>query len=498
MQILSIGDEITNGVYPEIVDHTRVLATLQVRPTFVNDVDTSTIEGREYLDSLIYTKYEGSGLSILPSCECGEMVGRAKQGQICPNCNTVVVPSTERPIESNLWIRAPEGVKALINPQMWIVMSNAFTLNGCNLLEWLINPGGANNTQNNAKLEIFKGYRFKHGINSLYDNFDDVILALLDRSIFNGSAKRRQEMRMFIDMNRDRVFTQYLPIPNKLMFITEKAVTTTYADKRMASALDAVHTIEALYSGDEAPSKRKCELAAARCVTQLAEYYTLQYKDIIGGKFGWARKHLFGTRQAYSFRGVISSLSERHQYDELHTPWGLSVGVFRVHLTNKLLRRGWTSNEIAKHLYEHTTRYDPLLDELFQEIIREHPRGRGFPTFLLRNPTLDRLSGQRFYITKVKTDVNVKTVSLSLLVISHMNADFDGDALGGMLILDEKTLRGADRLAAHTGVLDLQKARTISGKLALPGPTVATYANWVHEVPDNEDAELFKQLLADS
>lgn len=74
----------------------------------------------------------------------------------------------------------------------------------------------------------------------------------------------------------------------------------------------------------------------------------------------------------------------------------------------------------------------------------------------------------------------------------------DGDALGGMLILDEKTLQGADRLAAHTGVLDLQKARTISGKLALPGPTVSTYANWLHELPENEDADAFKQLLVDS
>lgn len=489
---------VVNGIYPEIVDHMRVLATLKGQPVFVNDIDTSTLEGREYLESLIYTKYDGGGLSILPSCELGCTTGVPKQGQTCPTCGTLVVPPTERPIESNLWIRAPEGVHALVNPQMWIILSNAFTVNSCNLLEWLVNPAGANATANNAKLEIFKGYRFPHGINSLYENFDDIINALLDRSIFNGSAKRRIELRMFIDQNRDRIFTKYLPIPNKLMFITEKAVTTTYADKRMASALDAVHTIEALYSGAEAPSKRKCELAAARAVIYLAEYYTLQYKDIIGGKFGWARKHLFGTRQAYSFRAVISSRSDEHDYDELHIPWGLSVALFRVHLTNKLLRRGYTAKSIAKHLYEHTTQYCPLLDELFQEIIRDHPRGRGFPTFLLRNPTLDRLSGQRFYITKVKPDVSDKTVSLSLLVISHMNADFDGDALGGMLILDEKTLVAADRLAAHTGVLDLQQSRTISGKLALPGPTVATYANWIHEIPENEDADAFKQLLVDS
>lgn len=494
------GPIVVNGIYPEIVDHERVAATLKNPPIFVNDIDTSTLAGREYMDSLIYTKYDGGGLSILPSCECGnpEYTGTAKQGLICPECNTVVVPSTERPIESNVWIRAPEGVHALINPQMWIILGNAFTLNGCNLLEWLINPAGAKNTNNNAKLEILKQYKFPHGINSLFENFDDIMSALLDRSIVNGSTRRRAELKQFIDLNRDRIFTKILPIPNKLMFITEKAVTTTYADQRMASALDAVHTIEELYSTTTTPSLRKRELASARCVIQLAQYYHAQYKDIIGGKYGWARKHLFGTRQAYSFRAVISSLSARHRYDELHLPWGLSIALFRVHLTNKLLRRGLTSNEIAKFLYEHTSRYHPLLDELFKEIIAGHPRGLGFPTFFLRNPTLDRLSGQRFYITQVKPDVNVKTVSLSLLVISHMNADFDGDALGGMLILDDETLVSADRLAAHTGVLDLEKARTISGKISLPGPVVATYANWMHEIPENEDAEAFKQLLIDS
>lgn len=409
-----------HGVYPVIIDHTHVLANLKTPPVFVNDIDTSTQEGLAYLDSLVYTKYNGGSLSILPSCECGESTGTRFLGKTCNNCNTVVIPATERPIESNVWIRAPQGVKALVNPQMWIILSNAFTLNGCNLLEWLINPSYKNNIQNNAKLEIFKSYNFPRGINSLYDNFDSIITALLDRSIFNGAASKRIDLKMFIEQNRDRIFTEYLPIPNKIMFITEKAVTATYADKRMANALDAVHTIAALSTGLETPSIRKNEGAAARAVIQLAEYYSTQYREIIGGKYGWLRKHLFGTRQAYSFRAVISSLSDRHDYDELHMPWGLSVALFRMHLTNKLLRRGMTPNECAKFLYENTSRYHPMLDELFKEIISESP-GKGFPTFLLRNPTLDRLSGQKFFISRIKSDVNVKTVSLSLLVISHMN-----------------------------------------------------------------------------
>lgn len=484
------------GVYPEIANHEATLARLRGTPIFINDIDTSTAEGQDKLDSLLYTKYDGGSISILPSCECGETTTVSKLNTYCPNCSTIVVPPSERPIESNLWIRAPDGVKALINPQMLIILSKAFTINGCNFLEWLLNPTYKNGTHNNLKLELFKAYNFPRGLNAFYDNFDDIVTALLDRSIFNGNNAKRLEVKLFIEQNRDRVFTRYIPIPNRILFITEKAITATYADKHMASALDAVRTISDLNQHMEPPSIRRREYAAAKACLQLASYYVMQYKKIIGGKYGFLRKHLFGTRQAYSFRAVISSLHEAHRMDELHIPWGVAVGVFRKHLESKLLRRGYTPNEAVKLLFDHTLTYHPLLDTLFKEIIGDHPSGKGFPCYFLRNPTLDRLSGQLFHITLVKPDPNIKTVSLSLNVIAPMNADFDGDALGGLLILDKKMYERFERTSQHTGVLDLQKARTLSGKITLPKPVLAIYASWMHEPPaDVEEAKLFKKLL---
>ncbi len=77
-----------------------------------------------------------------------------------------------------------------------------------------------------------------------------------------------------------------------------------------------------------------------------------------------------------------------------------------------------------------------------------------------------------------------------------VTADFDGDALGGLLILDKKMYERFERTSQHTGVLDLQKARTLSGKITLPKPVLAIYASWMHEPPaDVEEAKLFKKLL---
>ena len=45
-------------------------------------------------------------------------------------------------------------------------------------------------------------------------------------------------------------------------------------------------------------------------------------------------------------------------------------------------------------------------------------------------PTLTRLSAQRLYVTRIKSeDPRINTVSLSVLVLPGMNADYDGRAL---------------------------------------------------------------------
>lgn len=493
-----VAIETREGVRPIIVNHLDVLVRLKTVPIYVNDIDTSTPEGQAYLDSIIYTKYEGGSISIMPTCECGETHGGPKRNTVCPSCGTLVVPPTERPIEPTVWIRAPDGVKALINPQMWTMMSQAFTVNDCNLLEWLINPGYKNNINDNPKLDVLRSHNFPRGINAFHDNFDDIIEVLLGRSIFSGGVQKRLDLKSFIAQNRDKIFTPVLPIPNKLLFITEKTSVITYADKQMFSALDAVRTIAELSQDVVPASQRKNELAAARAVVQLAKYYRQQFTSVLGGKPGWFRKHVFGSRQAYSFRAVISSRSNVHNYDALKLPWGVSVSVFKMMLINKLLKRGYTGNKAEELLYSHTLTYHPLIDTLLKEILAEHPEGKGYPVMFYRPPTLDRLSCQLFYVDEIETNPEIKTIAISLNAIAAPNADFDGDALIGMLVLDKHFLKAAKRHAQPTGVLDLQKARTISGKISLPKPTVAMYANWIHEVPEGEDAEEFIRLLAES
>jgi len=202
-------------------------------------------------------------------------------------------------------------------------------------------------------------------------------------------------------------------------------------------------------------------------------------KDSVGGKEGLSRSHLFAGRLHHTFRGVIVSLTDNHDYDELHIPWSIAVMVLKVHILNKLFRRGYTPKQAFSFINEHIVVYNPLMDEIFQELIAESPYG-GIPCTFGRNPTLVRGSIQLFRITKVKTDPEINAISLSVLAIKNPNADFDGDALNGILILDDAMYQKLRKLAPHYSALDTRKPRTISRGLDFYSPFVSTLDRFVY------------------
>lgn len=437
-----------NGVYLEFVNYEEMLANLSVPPMFVNDIDVRTVKAKEYLNNLIRTEYDGDSVNVLPSCGCGELTGQhlATLKVRCSNCNTLVVSVLERPIESNLWIRVPKGVKALINPTFWIILDNTFKKSGFSVLRWLCDPYYRVPTSQLAYAAQLEGYGLERGLNNFHDHFDAYVAVLFENKCYTGGPEKRDSIQQLIREFRDLIFTKYLPIPNKIAFITERTSVGTYADFNMVDAIDAANTIVSLGESYQTPRLKKAESRATVCISQLAVYYNNLYRNILGGKKGWFRKHIFGTRANYSYRSVIGSITGWHLYDELHIPWTLAVSVLQLHITNKLLARGWDPNSIEEFISSKALEYDPLLDSIFEELIAESPHVvgtynpigvdpkdyreiRGIPSLFHRNPTLHRLSMQCFFITKVKKDPSINTVSISTHCVIGMNADFDGKAL---------------------------------------------------------------------
>ena len=74
---------------------------------------------------------------MVPSCECGHLVGGHLRGKTCSKCNSEVLAHTEVPIESNLWIKVPDGVVAFMSPTLFSKLSQTFETNKVDVIRWI-------------------------------------------------------------------------------------------------------------------------------------------------------------------------------------------------------------------------------------------------------------------------------------------------------------------------------------------------------------------------
>lgn len=398
-------------------------------PIVINDFSEATEEDKNNFNRLIYTKYTTDLLSNLPSCECGEVVGEYNVGVVCQNCHTPVQSPFEQDLEPLVWMRAPEGILALINPVVWTMLSEKFTRGNFEIIRWICDTTYKPPLRTPAVMNTVFELGIQRGYNNFVEHFDQILDALFRIPEFrhDSSGGTEDPLRLLLHTQRNCVFSRYLPLPNRSLLVIEETNVGTYRDPVVDGAVDAIRTMVSIDSPLSSYSVRVKENRTIKTIAQLAGFYDEIARMTLAKKEGIFRKHVFGTRSHFSFRGVISSLTDQHYYAEIHIPWGIGVSLFSIHITSKLLRRGFTPNTAKAFLYEHAQKYHPLLDELFKELIDEVPAPYvGIPVVFQRNPSLERGSAQAMYITKVKTDVNIPTISLSILSVVGFNADFDG------------------------------------------------------------------------
>lgn len=373
------------GIGYRIIDMNDRFASLSKPPIIINEMDVVSKEGKKKLNDLLYSQYEGDVLDVPPSCDCGETHGEDKVGVTCTNCDTEVFPHTEKPLESNVWLKTPDGVRAFVSPIVWNILSNHMTANGINMAKWLcmssFRPTDKEHHVVQSLTSILKELDAPRGINTFHDHFDAIIEKLAVRKLL----KDPQQFYAFITKHRDRIFTNYLPIPSRLCFVTEKNGSAIYTNTALKPAIDAIRTITSLYNSPRPPSQILLENRSATAVTQLASLYPTVAGRDLAPKEGWYRRHIYGTRSHFSFRAVISSISGVHRYDDAHLPWGLAITVFKLHIVSKLLRRGYTPNEAYREIYESIGCYNPHIHEILDELIAETPNGRGIPCIIQRN-----------------------------------------------------------------------------------------------------------------
>ena len=366
------------GIHAEMVNFDEEFAGLDIEAVVVNDFNTSIPEEKEALDRHLYTHYQGTDtIEESASCDCGSTTRVYNIGVRCTLCGTKVQSTTDRPVESMLWIRAPQGVLGLFSPEAWMVLEPAMRTKEFSFLEYLTNTDYRFDLEKIAskdtvrKINKLLANKIPRGWNNWVRHFDTTVEFLFNASIIDSTKVNKKELWAYIQENKHTFFPKHLPIPSRICFVVESTTSGVYIDNPLGSAMDAVLTIASIKSTPVKPTAAMVQNRVAKTIRELTRFYSEYTRTRLAKKPGMFRRHVFGSRLHFSGRAVITSISDPHLGHELHIPWGMATQLFKYHLINKLLKRGYDANEALAFVYSCVLQYHPVMDELFKELISE-------------------------------------------------------------------------------------------------------------------------------
>lgn len=368
------------GIVASFPDYDEEFAKLPFDPQIANDFDISIPEQKELLDQHLITHYDHTDtIEFGASCHCQRHTRVDEIGVLCSVCNTHVESTTNQAIKSALWLRAPESVGRLMHPQMYLILAPKLRTGHVDFMEYLINtkyrfdlekPMGK---ETRRRVERFLQYNPRRGFKAFIEDFDRHIEFFKEERMFGGTVREREEVLQFIETYRPYFFPKYLMVPNRVCFVMESTNSGRYVDNPLNAAKDAVLTMASASSSVIPLRQKEVENRVASSIKSLSNYYFSFMKDRMASKKGILRKHVFGSRLHYTARAVITSISDPHDYDELHMPWGLGIQLFKYHIINKLLRQGMTSTQALDFVYRSVLSYSPRMDAILNELLEEAP-----------------------------------------------------------------------------------------------------------------------------
>ena len=407
-------------VFQVLEDHDQEFRNLPEAPVIINDLKYIFEKDKNAVQELIYTKFTSDMFSLLPSCDCGERKGVYSVGVICPKCNTKVKSAVLSDIQPLLWFRKPNGVSKLINGMVLTMLRKRFIKSGYDIIQWIMDTTYRSTSPQPAIVAKIVAMGVNRGYNNFVENFDDIMNKLFSLREFKSKTKNDYLYELLLS-SRNVLFSDYIPLPNRTMFIVDKTDLGIYVDPNIMKAIDAIEMLISIDKDYHDQNSRVKENRTAKALVKLGDFYEKYERTAVAGHNGVFRKHVFGSRTNFSFRAVISSITDAHSYDEIHVPWGIGLAAFKYHLTNKLQKMGMDINSSEGLINGNIGKYHPLLDRLLEELIEEAP-DKALTVIFQRNPSLLPASAQRVRITKFKKDPLDLTIGLSILIVRGYNA----------------------------------------------------------------------------
>lgn len=453
-------------------------------PIILNEIDFTSTDYVAKLQSALFSK--NIDADFIPTCSCGALRGTFYLGQSCSICKSLVECATYTVgghRDHKAWISIHSQIKGVLHPIIYKMIVNMArpkeagdTTDAINFIDMIVNPS----------LDLHPdlvGFIDGRGWNYFYDNFDRIMDYFLYTYKKTANKQYSQQLKVVLDLYRDRLFCNYLPALSSTLHPIMNAATGNgrrYVDKGSQYILDAINTLSYI---EYSPVRLR---SIDKSVHSAYKSYLLYQDDIairrLGIKPSLPRKHLFGSRLFNTFRSVIVPICGVHAYDELHIPWCIMISTLKLHILSYLTKHpfNYTIGDAISIYDRSMMKFNPVIYDIIMNMIRGSRYPKGIPVLFNRNPSLQRGSVQLLF-GKMKTNVHDNTIGISPLVLSDPNADFDGDAMNGLMPLEADASDKFMKLHPSQRIMSLD-APEVGTNITLPKQLFVTFNTFLDQV----------------
>lgn len=370
--------------------------------------------------SILYgTSYEDETAFIERyRCKCGMFKGKLFEGETCPNCHTKV-EFKDFDIEFTGWISL--GDNYIINPYYY---NRLYDCLGQGIISEIINRRTVVDVDGNMSIDNPSG---KDGNKKDKPKHPFIGIGLIDfrlrfEEIINYFKTKRKKKSNELDKilnESSSVFCSHIPVYST-MLRPQSNTSDTYYFNPIDKQINPIFSLSEKIKVAEEIDKH---LILARIQQRVNALWEENFNQL-NGKEGLIRGQLLGGSLNYTARNVIVP-DPTLRDDEVALSYHTFLELFKFKIIYYLMKMDDTSLSKAYYEWKEAYKFNQRVYEIMQFIVKREKA----KILMNRNPTLNYYSMLLMNVRNVKKDIEDFTLSVPLSVLPGLNADFDGDIL---------------------------------------------------------------------
>lgn len=358
-------------------------------------------------------------------CKCGEFKSRQFEGEICPICHTKV-EFKDVDMSVTGWINL--GTNRIINPYYFQILQKAIgktVFSDIIYSKYKITTDGQIEKPNEEDFESPPTSPYSGiGVDEFFENYENILIYFrsIKKNKINTIDKLLKEKRS--------VFTSHIPIYSTML--RPQSVTS---DTYYFGPLDKeVNTLFNLSENVKNCVEVERGYILQRIQKKVNKMWNINF-NLLNGKEGFIRDQMLGGSLNFTSRNVIVPAPDLKD-NEVDISYHTFLELFKYKIIYYLMKIDDIPLSKAYAIWKKSFIFNKKVYDIMEYINqKEKPR-----LLINRNPTLNYYSMLLMRIRKIKPTSEDYCLSVPLSILPGLNADFDGDILNIIALLDKSLI----------------------------------------------------------